>query len=227
VSNGVEPGGSCPRCGAAYDAGQEYCLECGRRLPVAGEVASSVGAVWERRIGRRPPAWVWPVLVGLVIAAVMTGVSILVARGADSADEGVLVATDGSGLTTPTTETLVETEATTTLETETAVTETEPPATTQEQDQIVEWPPSQAGYTVVIASIPTGSGRAEAVRKAREVLDSGLPEVGVIDSAEYSSLHPGYYVVFSGIYEQQRAALRAAPRVQSLYPAAYVRQISR
>lgn len=227
MSAGAEPGGSCPRCGAPYDAGQEYCLECGRRLPVPGELASSLGAVWERRVGRRPGPWVWPVLVGLVIAAVMTGVSILVARGADAGEDGVLVATDSSGLTTPTAETLVETEPTTTADTETTVTETEPPTTTRRRDELVEWPPSQSGYTVVIASIPSGTGRAAAIRKAREVLASGLPEVGVIDSAEYSSLHPGYYVVFSGIHEQQRDALRAAPRVQSLYPAAYVRQISR
>ncbi|HZB22466.1 MAG TPA: zinc ribbon domain-containing protein [Gaiellaceae bacterium] len=226
MTTGPEPGGACPRCGAAYDAGQEYCLECGRRLPVPGDVGSSVGAVWERRVGRRPAPWIWPVLVGLVIAAVMTGVSILVARGADGEASDTIVATDGSGLTSPTTETIVETTVDT--ETETAETETEPPpTTTQRREELVEWPPSQSGYTVVIASIPTGTGRAQAIRKAREARRSGLREVGVIDSSEFSSLHPGYYVVFSGIHGQQRDALRAAPRVQSLYPAAYVRQISR
>src|SRR5919198_1139923 len=25
--------GACPRCGAPYAAGQEYCVECGLRLP--------------------------------------------------------------------------------------------------------------------------------------------------------------------------------------------------
>ena len=223
---GGEAGGTCPRCGAPYEAGQEYCLECGRRLPVPGEVASSVRAVWERRVGRTPGDWVWPVLVGLLIAVVMTGVSIMVARGNDDEAEPILVATDDTGLTTPTTETLPETEPAT-EETETTATETEPPPTTTERKELVEWPPSQSGYTVVIASIPTGSGRAEAVRKAREVLNSSLPDVGVIDSSEFSSLHPGYYVVFSGIYTEQREALAAARRVQALYPAAYIRQISR
>ena len=28
----------------------------------------------------------------------------------------------------------------------------------------------------------------------------GLPQVGVLDSSAYASLHPGYYVVFSGVY---------------------------
>jgi hypothetical protein len=226
VNAGTEPGGSCPRCGAAYDAGQEYCLECGRRLPIPGEVGSTLGAAWERRVGQRRPTWIWPVLAGLLIATTMTGVSIAIARGSDGGDD-VLVATGATGFSTPTTETLTETEPTTTAETETAPTEPEPPPTTTRRPDLVEWPPSQSGYTIVIASIPTGSGRGDAVRKAREVLRSGLPEVGVIDSAEFSSLHPGYYVVFSGIYSQQREALRAAPRVQGLYPAAYIRQISR
>lgn len=221
-----EPGGSCPRCGAPYEAGQEYCLECGRRLPVPGAVASSIGAEWERRIGRRPADWVWPVLVGLAIAAVMTGVAILIARGSDT-ERPVLVATGETGFPPPTTEALTPTEPTTTAPTETFPTVTEPPPATTQREELVEWPPSQTGYTVVIASIPTGTGRADAVRKAREVLRNGLPDVGVIDSAEFSSLHPGYYVVFSGIYAQQRQALRAAPRVQALYPAAYIRQISR
>jgi len=226
VTTGGEAGGTCPRCGATYEAGQEYCLECGRRLPVPGEVASSVRASWERRVGRAPANWVWPVLVGLVIAVVMTSVSIMVARGSDDDGKPVLVATDDTGLTTPTTETLTETQPTT-EETETPPTETEPPPTTTERKELVEWPPSQSGYTLVIASIPTGSGRAEAIGKAREVLKSGLPDVGVIDSSEFSSLHPGYYVVFSGIYAEQRQALGAARRVQALYPAAYIRQISR
>ena len=55
------------------------------------------------------------------------------------------------------------------------------------------------------------------------MLASELPEVGVIDSGEFSSLHPGYYVVFSGIYADQRAALQGVGRVQNLYPAAYIR----
>ena len=59
------------------------------------------------------------------------------------------------------------------------------------------------------------------------MLATDLPEVGVIDSGEFSSLHPGYYVVFSGIYPDQRAALSGDRARPDLYPAAYIRQISR
>jgi hypothetical protein len=103
------------------------------------------------------------------------------------------------------------------------MTATEPPP----EPQLVVWPPSQNGYTIVIASLPASGGRALAIEKARDVLATGLPEVGVIDAGEFSSLHPGYYVVFSGIYNDQRDALDGIGRVQRLYPAAYIRQISR
>ena len=34
----------------------------------------------------------------------------------------------------------------------------------------------------------------------------GLPAVGVLDSSQYASLQPGYFVVFSGIYDSQAEA---------------------
>lgn len=220
-----ERGGSCPRCGAPSEPGQEYCLECGARLPPPSAIAPGVLPAWRRRT--RGP-WLAPVLVGLLIAAAMTGVSIAIARGTDSDGRSILIATGETGFAPPTTETLPP-------ETETATgtgTDTAPPPTTTEpspppRQTLVEWPPSQNGYTVVIASLPATGGRAQAIRKAREALRNRLPEVGVIESGEFSSLHPGYYVVFSGIYRNQRQAIRAAPRVQDLYPVAYIRQISR
>ena len=212
-------GGFCPRCGALVEPGQEYCLECGLRQP-GGGLAANVGTAWQRRV----PGRLWPILAALLVAAVMTGVAILISRGNDDGGPSVINATGPSSISTPSTET-VPTEPTTTAatESETTPTATEPPPA----PEIVDWPPSQNGYTIVIASLPAGGGRAQAIRKAREVLATGLPEVGVIDAGEFSSLHPGYYVVFSGIYDDQRAALQGVGRVQRLYPAAYIRQISR
>jgi len=215
-------GGFCPRCGALVEPGQEYCLECGLRQP-GGGLAATVGTAWQQRVRRRLPGWLLPILAALLVAAVMTGVAILISQGNDDGPQ-VIDATGPSSISTPTTET-APTEPTTTAvtESETTPTATEPPPA----PQLVDWPPSQNGYTIVIASLPASGGRAQAIRKAREVLASKLPEVGVISSGEFSSLHPGYYVVFSGIYADQRAALRGIGRVQSLYPAAYMRQISR
>lgn len=213
---------ACPRCGARVQPGQEYCLECGSRLPVPG-LAASVGSAWDRRAGR-VPTWLWPIVGALLVAAAMTGVAILISQGEDADDGSAFTATGPASVTAPTTETLA-TEPTTT-----ATTETEPTTArtaTVPRPQLVEWPLSQNGYTIVIASLPAAGGRAIALRKAREALRSRLPEVGVLDSGEFSSLHPGYYVVFSGIYDDQRGALAGIGRVRALYPAAYIRQITR
>ena len=216
-------GGSsaCPRCGADVEPGQEYCLECGLRLP-GGGLAAGASTAWRERMLARGPSWLWPILAVLAVAAVMTGVAIAISRGGDD-DSAFFEATGPSSVSIPTTDE-VPTAPTTT---ETTPTETAAPTTTAPpRAQIVEWPPSQNGYTIVIASLPTTGGRAQAVRKAQEALRSDLPEVGVLDSGEYSSLHPGYYVVFSGIYPDQRAALEGIGRVQRLYPASYIRQIT-
>jgi hypothetical protein len=211
-------GGFCPRCGALVEPGQEYCLECGLRQP-GGGIAANVGSTWQRRV----PGRLWPILAALLVAAVMTGVAILISRGNDESGPQVIDATGPSSISTPTTEPIPTEPTTAVTEPETTPTATEPPPA----PQLVDWPPSQNGYTIVIASLPASSGRELAIRKAREVLASNLPEVGVIDAGEFSSLHPGYYVVFSGIYDDQRAALEGVGRVQRLYPAAYIRQISR
>jgi hypothetical protein len=209
-------GGSCPRCGAHVEPGQEYCLECGLRQP-GGGLAATVGTAWQKRV----PGRFWPILAALLVAAVMTGVAILISRGNDEGPE-VIAATGPSSISTPSTETL-PTETTAETQSDTTPTATEPPP----KPELVDWPPSQNGYTIVIASLPASGGRAQAIKKAREVLATGLPEVGVIDAGQFSSLHPGYYVVFSGVYPDQREALNGIGRVQRLYSAAYIRQISR
>jgi hypothetical protein len=211
-----EPG-TCPRCGARVEAGQEYCLECGLRLP-GGGLAGAVGSSWQR-LGRRPPEWLWPVALGLLIAGLMTGFAIAISNPEN--EDAPFFATGPNTVAAPTT---APTIAPTTIPTQTEP--TTPTTTARPKPKLVEWPLSQNGYTIVIASIPSSAGRAVAIRKSQESLRSGLPEVGVLDSAEFSSLHPGYYVVFSGIYDDQRSALAAVPRVQRLYPAAYIRQIS-
>jgi hypothetical protein len=211
-------GGFCPRCGALVEPGQEYCLECGLRQP-GGGIAANVGSTWQRRV----PGRLWPILAALLVAAVMTGVAILISRGNDESGPQVIDATGPSSISTPTTEPIPTEPTTAVTEPETTPTATEPPPA----PQLVDWPPSQNGYTIVIASLPASSGREQAIRKAREVLASNLPEVGVIDAGEFSSLHPGYYVVFSGVYPDQREALNGIGRVQRLYSAAYIRQISR
>ena len=74
---------------------------------------------------------------------------------------------------------------------------------------------------------PTSAKREAALAKARQALAAGLPQVGVIDSSRYSSLHPGYYVVFSGVYDSLSAAQTAASRAADAgYGNAYARRVT-
>jgi hypothetical protein len=78
----------------------------------------------------------------------------------------------------------------------------------------------------VLDSLPNPSGRAQAYAEARQARRGGLKKVGIIDSSQYSSLHPGYFVVFAGIYaneaEAQGSILDAH---QHGYGGAYARRI--
>ena len=81
---------------------------------------------------------------------------------------------------------------------------------------------------MVLQSIPSSAGRALAVSRARDASRAGLLQVGVLDSSQYSSLHPGYYVVFSGIYDSRAEADRARSNaVGKGFELAYAREITR
>ena len=58
----------CPRCDTQYAEGQEYCLECGDRLPEHLGLNARLGARWRRRVGWYPGDWIWPALLALVVA---------------------------------------------------------------------------------------------------------------------------------------------------------------
>src|SRR5919202_6116136 len=69
---------TCPRCGAARAPDQEYCVECGLRLPDVRGTVPSLRRRWVRRLGWYPGDWIWVSLVLLVVAAAGAGASILI-----------------------------------------------------------------------------------------------------------------------------------------------------
>jgi hypothetical protein len=221
-------GGLCPRCDTPYAALQEYCLECGLRLPTPEGTAIGADATARWRV-RYPwlPDWTIPVLIALVVAVIGGAVAVWV--GADK-DDGVntLVAT-----TEIRTE-VVQTATTVVIPTAPEPRMTPPPPRTQPRPRprptvttLATWPPGRRGHTIVLASIPAAAGRAVATRQAREAMEAGLRQVGILDSSKFSSLHPGYYVVFTGIYGSVAEATDALPRVQARgYRGAYPRQVT-
>jgi hypothetical protein len=223
----------CPRCGASHSPGQEYCLECGFRLRPPATVLGRLSAGWQRRFGWYPGDWVWRVVLGFVIAVAGATAAIVLADA--GAGNSPLVATEGGPAHTPTTAPETATVALPTVPTGTptgppATPTSPPPATTTAPPPgvLTAWPAGRSGHTVVLQSLPKSGGRALAVSRARAAARAGLPQVGVLDSSLYSSLHPGYYVVFSGIYSSRAEAERARSAASAKgFGAAYAREITR
>jgi len=80
----------------------------------------------------------------------------------------------------------------------------------------------------VLESLPAAAGRATAVARARQAKRNGLRDVGVLVSSQYSSLHPGYFVVFSGVYRSQSEASAGLAAAHGKgFPDAYQTRVTR
>jgi hypothetical protein len=179
---------NCPRCSATVTASQEYCVECGLRLPVVG------------RLGLTPPAdrrVALPLLLTLVIAAGGAAAAILLTRDARSAPNAI-VATGGS---------ITVAKATT-------------------AGALAPWPARTDAWSIVLASIPKRQGRLAARAIASEAIQRGLPRVGILDSNRYASLHPGYWIVFTGVYETEPDANGALLHARTVAKTARTQRIS-
>jgi hypothetical protein len=206
----------CPRCGKANRAGSDYCLSCGQHL----RPQTRVEAVRERLTG----SVVWPLLAVLVLAALGALVAIAVSRGDDGTR--TLVATRLPARTTVTRAPIFGTETAAT--TRPPIATAAPPTTTAAKvTTLTEWTVAD-GYTLVLASIPRANGRASAIQIAKRALAAGLPEVGVIDTNDFSGLHPGYFVVFTGVYTSNSAAAVHISRAEAAgFTSPYTRRITR
>ncbi|MEO5575491.1 MAG: hypothetical protein ABIR67_12410 [Gaiellaceae bacterium] len=202
---------------------QEYCLDCGGRLgrELSGPVGRAATTVSERH--GWAGVWVVPALLGLVIAVLGTGAAIAISGDGEEPD-AIATATGGSLTVTDTTPTLTAPEEpTTTATATTAPATTAPPPPTN--PAVIAWPRERRGWTIVLLSLPQTNGRDAAGAQAKKARDGGLRRVGVLDSSQYASLHPGYYVVFQGVFENEAEASSALQRARTVFPSAYQREI--
>jgi hypothetical protein len=197
----------CPRCAAPYAEGQEYCLECGERIPAAPGLTTRLGNRWRRHVGWYPGDWIWPALLTLVVAVVAGLLSAIFLADESSSAGGTLVRTLERPSTEPQRQAPPEptiTAPTTTTAT-TGTTPRKPPPPPRKA-ALVFWPAGKSGWTIVLDSVPAANGRTGAVAEAKQAARLGMKEVGVLDSSRFSSLHPGYFVVFAGIYDTEAEA---------------------
>jgi hypothetical protein len=185
---------SCPRCGDAVAAGQEYCVECGLRLPGGGAVGTGIDA---------GSGWIRRAVAGLVVA--VAGAAVAVAASGKDGKGSQLVTATGGFATVSAAGTL--------------------PTPPQSVSIGKDWPSGQSGWTIVLVSIPQTAGRQTAVTRAREARARGLAHVGILDSSAYASLHPGYWIVFTGVYGSEAEATSALQPARSFVRTAAVRQV--
>jgi cell division septation protein DedD len=214
----------CPRCNATVQPGQEYCLECGNRLvqEPAGPVARASTTVAERHDWAG--TWLVPALLGLVIAVLGTGAAIAIS-GDGEEETAIPTATGGSLTVTGGTPTLTAPEPTTAPTATTAPTQTTAPPPPPANPAAITWPAGERGWTIFLLSLPQANGRDAAAAQAKKARDGGLRRVGILDSSRYASLHPGYYVVFQGVYADEAEASSTLQRARAVFPSAYQREI--
>jgi hypothetical protein len=192
---------TCPRCGARRSKLQDYCLECGLRLPVVAGALAGWRRRWVRGLGWYPGDWVWlALLAGLVAAG---GAAVAVGAGgrhARAAARTTYVA---------------------------PAPHLSPAGAARGRNGRTVWPTRLGGWTVVLLTAPSGRGRTQPLAVASRAARGGLPQVGVLDSTLFGSLHPGYYVVFSGVYGAASDAQAALETVRARgFGGAYVTRIA-
>jgi hypothetical protein len=196
-------------------------------LPERGGLLASFGGAWRRRLRWYPGDWLPIVLALLIVAALATAAAVYAGGEEDDAAPGrTLVAISPPDVTT--TEATTETTATAPVASvPTEVTTTAPPDGAGPGSP-VEWPADEDGFTVVLSSLPVSNGRDLALQTAQRGIRGGLKEVGVLDSEDFASLHPGFFVVFAGIYPSLEAAENAVGDARDAgFSNAYAREITR
>jgi hypothetical protein len=229
----------CPRCGVAYEPLQEYCLECGARLPTNRGVVGVLASGWQRRFAWYPGDWIWPVALFFVLTVAATA-AVLAANSTHSSAAGPATATTqvplGPGAThatvpVATTSTLPNapqpTITTGPLPTAPGEPTTKPGGPKPNPNALTTWPSGETGYTTVLESLPVTAGRANALARARKAKRNGIKDVGILVSSQYSSLHPGYFVVFAGVFRTQADASASLPSAHAKgFPDAYQTRVT-
>lgn len=242
----------CHRCGAPHDPFQEYCLECGARLTPrrAGSIwrretwtRDSPFWFWAAFLGLLAIA----LLTGAIVLAATrdddeptaqtgptTATLTLPTTGATTEPLPDTVTpptfTGTTDVTFPTTGTttgftttgFTTTGFTTTTGTTTTTTQT---TTTTPTGSTATWPPTRSAYTVIVGSFRESRGRGPAETRATQARNAGLTQVGIIRSSDFSSLRPGWYSVFTGIFDTRAEATTRLSQARATYRDAYLRHV--
>jgi len=99
--------------------------------------------------------------------------------------------------------------------------------TASEQSFTGDWPSGKSGYTVqlqTLAQSGTSVAQVEAAKAAAS--GKGAKSVGALNSEEFSSLAPGTYVIYSGVYTKKPEAEKALAGLKKSFTGAKVIKVS-
>ena len=225
------PATNCPQCGAAAEAGQEMCIVCGSRITPAPFA------------GARRGGWKLPALaaaLGVLLLGTAAAFAVVELTEDDEVKKGdVADLNDNTQPSTPappadqappgTTPQTTPAPTTPPTTPETKPEDLNPPGTTTPTPpddsgggEIAEWPAGKTAYTVVLVS---ATSRNAADSKAEQAIKRGI-KAGVLRSDDFSTLRPGFWVVFAGQYDTSEQATRAADRyAEQGFGGGYPRQV--
>jgi hypothetical protein len=195
------------------------------RLPWESPLFAKVAARGTGGRAALPRDWVWPTVLAFVIAAAGAAAAIAVTRDESSGAAAISTAIGGNPLAADTATLPVAPEQTAGISTVAPPRTTTAPVTTN-PNALMQWPRGLDGWTIVLVSMPQRNGSKPAREKAQEAVKRGLRQVGIIDSSRFPSLHAGYYVVFTGVYDSAEEAAGALRQAKAVFRTAYTREIA-
>jgi hypothetical protein len=90
-----------------------------------------------------------------------------------------------------------------------------------------DWPASKSGYTVQLQTLTQSSTKTSEVETAKSAASAkGATDVGALESEHFSSLTPGDYVIYSGVYGKRAEAQKALAGLKRSFPGANVVKVS-
>lgn len=209
-----QPGEGCPSCGSPLASDQRYCLECGyrraaSRVPYAQLLTGrDAGEVLPAPEAAAPPPPEKPrynpqLLAGLTggAAALLLGLGMLVGFLFGGAGDDPLPAAQPVAQKPP----IVN------------ITNTGGGGEAVAAEFTEDWPAGKSGWTVQLDVLSKETSDAAAVDAAKSEAESGgASDVGALDSDAYTSLKPGNYVVYSGVFTGKGAKGKAQAALKKL-----------
>ncbi|MEA2218031.1 MAG: hypothetical protein QOJ35_657 [Solirubrobacteraceae bacterium] len=200
----------CAACGAPLAHDQRYCLHCGElragaRRPMPAALRGPIDAPAARVVDVAAPARVGPslgaVLAGFACLLLAMGIGVLIGRGggepAAQAPLPVAAADASAGA---------------------------PAAASFTSD----WPAGSEGWTVALELLPKATTTPAAVAQAKTAAArKGAPAVGALDADAHPSLTGGSYVVYSGVFDTEKAAADARGPLLAAFAGARVVRVGR